>query len=334
MCSLLLKQLYELDIFALLVFKDLFEQGQANLTAKALHVSPPKVSRCLTALRQTFNDELFYRRQQGLKPTPLAESLYEPVCQFIHSVSQIEQSAQNSHRSDSQSYRDLHLAIDAELLIPFARLLGHDPFFDRHRIHLHKWDETSAEKIHTGVLDIAITSNLISQQLLQQQSIMARTEIAVIARDLHPIWPHLTELTLEQLCEYPFIDFESDPFNLASPLQLFCQQAGIELTSNFIFNNREEWLSHLLTSTAFSLSSHTHAAEINQIEGLKAALLTPQQYSSLINVLPRQEYRIIEQTLEHRRYNQQQKEAVIDVFEKVFTFARQQFVEQREVNEQ
>ncbi|MEZ9165517.1 LysR family transcriptional regulator, partial [Shewanella sp. 10N.286.55.A9] len=73
-----LKKLSELDIFCLIVFKTLYENGHANSTATALQVSAPKVSRCLTQLRITFNDELFYRRQQGLKPTPLAEALYEP----------------------------------------------------------------------------------------------------------------------------------------------------------------------------------------------------------------------------------------------------------------
>lgn len=78
MTSRLLKQLCELDIFTLMVFKNIYETGHANCTARDLAVSAPKVSRCLAALRLAFDDELFYRRQQKLKPTPLAESLYQP----------------------------------------------------------------------------------------------------------------------------------------------------------------------------------------------------------------------------------------------------------------
>lgn len=85
MSTQLLKQICELDVFTLLVFKSIFDNGHANSAAKALNVSAPKISRCLNALRLTFNDELFYRRQQGLKPTPLAESLlcrYLPIHRF------------------------------------------------------------------------------------------------------------------------------------------------------------------------------------------------------------------------------------------------------------
>ena len=79
-----LKKVSELDVFSLLVFKLIYETGFANFAAKELAVSAPKISRCLTSLRAIFNDELFFRRQQGLKPTPLAERLYQPVCQLFY----------------------------------------------------------------------------------------------------------------------------------------------------------------------------------------------------------------------------------------------------------
>lgn len=47
--------------------------------AEQLHMTQPAVSHALARLRTTFNDELFVRTRGGMKPTPKALSLADPI---------------------------------------------------------------------------------------------------------------------------------------------------------------------------------------------------------------------------------------------------------------
>ncbi|MBZ4680772.1 MAG: hypothetical protein JG763_3403, partial [Shewanella sp.] len=155
MSSRLLKQLCELDIFTLMVFKNIYETGHANCTARELAVSAPKISRCLAALRLAFDDELFYRRQQQLKPTPLAENLYQPVCDFIHSVHRLEQQVHQSRLPSSDIC--IHVAVAHGLLSSLAMKLGQTNIQQQlGQIRLYPWQDDSAEKIHRGQLDLGV----------------------------------------------------------------------------------------------------------------------------------------------------------------------------------
>src|SRR5437588_508585 len=63
----------DLDLNLVRVLVLLYETGSVTGTAEALHVSQPTVSYSLGKLRRHFDDELFRRSRQGLRPTALAD---------------------------------------------------------------------------------------------------------------------------------------------------------------------------------------------------------------------------------------------------------------------
>jgi DNA-binding transcriptional LysR family regulator len=76
----------EIDLNVLLILDALYDTGSTTLVAERLKVSQPTVSFSLGKLRDVFGDELFVRHGASMQPTPLAESIREPVRRVIETV--------------------------------------------------------------------------------------------------------------------------------------------------------------------------------------------------------------------------------------------------------
>jgi DNA-binding transcriptional LysR family regulator len=69
----------DIDLNLLRVLDALLTNGSVAGAAKALHLSPPAVSRSLARLRSVIGDPLFVRAGRSLVPTDVADSLREPA---------------------------------------------------------------------------------------------------------------------------------------------------------------------------------------------------------------------------------------------------------------
>jgi len=76
----------EIDLNLLLILDAMYDTGSTTLVAERLKVSQPTVSFSLGKLRDVFGDELFVRHGASMQPTPLAESIREPVRRVIETV--------------------------------------------------------------------------------------------------------------------------------------------------------------------------------------------------------------------------------------------------------
>ncbi|BDA61310.1 MULTISPECIES: LysR family transcriptional regulator [Shewanella] len=313
MSTQLLKQICELDVFTLLVFKSIFDNGHANSAAKALNVSAPKISRCLNALRLTFNDELFYRRQQGLKPTPLAESLYVAVCQFTDSVYHLEQSAMQLQNAASHVELPLHIAASNGLLSFLApQLSSPDVISELGQIRLHKWQDNSAELIHAGELDFGITIEPTESKELSVTRLGCISNVYVVASKHHSLWESQLEISLEHICRYSFLCIELKGFNSRiDPLELFCQRQGLLLPSIERVTDREEWYAHLLTMQSVAFCSSIDMHTVKHMPGLKLAPLPIAELHRLHETIMPPQYFLVEKPRSHRRYSQTQCELVV-----------------------
>lgn len=313
MSNPLLKQICELDVFTLLVFKTIFDTGHANSAAKALDVSAPKIGRCLNALRLTFNDELFYRRQQGLKPTPLAESLYAAICQFTNSVYNLEQSALQIQNTHNTTDLPLHIAVSNELLSFLApQLSSPDVITQLGKIRLHKWQENSAELIHAGELDFGITLENADNKELSYTRLGCISGIYVVASKHHPIWQTELSITLEHICRHPFLCLDLKGFNSkVDPLEFFCQRQGILLPSIDRVIDREEWYAHLLTIQSVAFCSSIDMHTVKHMPGLKLVPLSLTELHRLHDSMLPPQYYLVEKPRARRRYSQTQCDIVV-----------------------
>jgi DNA-binding transcriptional LysR family regulator len=72
-------ELRDIDLNLLVVFNELLRLRRVSAVADSLAMSQPAVSNALNRLRRLLGDELFLRTAKGMAPTPLAESLAEPI---------------------------------------------------------------------------------------------------------------------------------------------------------------------------------------------------------------------------------------------------------------
>ena len=307
-----LKKITELDVFCLVVFKTLYENGQANTTAIELQVSAPKISRCLTALRVAFNDELFYRRQHGLKPTPLAEQLYEPVCRFYQSIAHIEQVT--SEVGDPALLPTLNIAVTQNIMISFAVAISQHLDKDAlGNIRLHCWDPSSAELIHNGELDLGISFDTSHSVDLNSELIGSLESVYLAGRRDHPIWQNLPEITLEHIASHPFLYLESKGFNdRVDPLEIYCRNARIPLENIEKVSTREEWFCHLITMGSLSFTPAIGADICNEISALRTEVLPLEQVKLLHAQIMAPQYYLIEKNVKNRRYTPDRKAILLE----------------------
>ncbi|KPZ71115.1 HTH-type transcriptional regulator YidZ [Shewanella sp. P1-14-1] len=306
-----LKKISELDVFSLLVFKIIYETGFANLAAKELGVSAPKISRCLTALRLTFDDELFYRRQQGLKPTALAEHLYQPICEFCESASNIERIVCAGNKTNSSKV--LNIAVTPIIINSLALSLGREEVMDKlGKVRLHLWNEYSEEKIHQGDIDLGINFGGACVTELESQVIGISTSTSIAARRNHPIW-NSGYIDLEEISNYPFLILEGKGFNdKLDPFEIYCRQSGIEPPSISRVTSVSEWFCHLLTMRSFSFMSTAESKVLGSLDDLRVEKLPAFERQKLVGKCLSPEYNIIERSSPYRRYCENSREIILD----------------------
>jgi DNA-binding transcriptional LysR family regulator len=81
-------ELRDIDLNLLVLFNQLLTDGRVSKAADSLDLTQPAVSNSLAKMRRIFGDELFLRTSAGMKPTPFAEQLAEPIAYalaMIHS---------------------------------------------------------------------------------------------------------------------------------------------------------------------------------------------------------------------------------------------------------
>ena len=102
--------LKELDLNLLRLFDAVYRSGSVSRAAETLDLTQPAASQGLQRLRALLHDPLFVRAPGGVRPTPQADRLAEPV---RHALATIEQALGESQdfdpRSSGRSFR-LHLS--------------------------------------------------------------------------------------------------------------------------------------------------------------------------------------------------------------------------------
>ncbi|GAA0788479.1 MULTISPECIES: LysR family transcriptional regulator [Pseudomonadati] len=313
-----IKKISELDVFCLLVFKTIYETGYANIAAKSLGVSAPKVSRCLTSLRNTFDDELFYRRQQGLKPTPLAEQLYQPICQFSDTIDQIESVAQQTKRNPLKPV--LNVAVSPSIITSLAMSLSLPEFFNHFGpLRLHPWQNDTEEKIHKGEIDFGIGFDEQNQHGLNVTPIIEVSSLYVVANKDHPIWQCPSPISIEDIAEFDYVYLKCHGYNhRIDPLELYCQESGHFLTNIEYVSGLDDWYWHLMTMGSVSLTIMPEGLIANDIPRVCSQPLPTKELNKLKKVMNFPVYCFFEGDEQYRRYSEESKQIIITLINKLF----------------
>ncbi|ABM00433.1 LysR family transcriptional regulator [Shewanella amazonensis] len=306
------KQLAELDIFSLLLFRAIFETGHANIAARQLDVSAPKVSRALASLRLIFADELFYRRQQGFRPTPLAEQIYPAIRELTDSINLLGMQLKDHQAFHRQECQVFDLAVSSGILttlaLEFNRREGLCP-----SVVLHHWQENTADRIHAGELDLGLALAPEPHTELSYERLCDAPGLCLVGAANHPIWQY-TDICLEHICEYPFLCMNYPGFNdKVDPLELFCHREGLIPPTVLRVTDKEEWFGHLLCQHSLAFASPLEWGLLNALPGVEIKHLPAKEISRLHSGSAVPGLYLIEKPAHHRRYSPDDREKLLHI---------------------
>lgn len=188
-----------IDLNLLLAFEALIDERHVGRAARRIGLSQPAFSNAIGRLRSRLQDPLFVRTAQGMKPTPRAEQLADPIRSALAQLRQTFEAA-NSFDPAASTHR-FHIGMSDDVELRLAPLLSRAMLSGELQMQTRRleWLFTVPEaELRNGTLDLAIgyfpdarylAPGLVMEPLSQEGNV-------VIARRGHPLWKR--RLTVER----------------------------------------------------------------------------------------------------------------------------------------
>ncbi len=165
----------DLDLNLLRAFDALATEGSVTVAAERIGLSQPAVSNALARLRQLFDDPLFVRTPRGMRPTPFAQQLTQPVREALRLIQgALQQHAGFDPQSSGNTFRFYMSDIGEMVFLPgLLERIKHDaPGIKIEVVRIPIKDIHAA--LEAGELDLAIgflpglTSGMHAQSLFRE----------------------------------------------------------------------------------------------------------------------------------------------------------------------
>ncbi|MBE0614255.1 MAG: LysR family transcriptional regulator [Burkholderiales bacterium] len=106
----------DLDLNLLRAFDAIATEGSVTVAGERIGLSQPAMSNALARLRQLFDDPLFVRTPRGMRPTPFAQQLAQPVREGLRLIQgALQQHAGFDPRSSGNTFR-FHMSDIGEMV--------------------------------------------------------------------------------------------------------------------------------------------------------------------------------------------------------------------------
>ncbi|MCL1094389.1 LysR family transcriptional regulator [Shewanella kaireitica] len=193
----------------------MLDTQSVTASAKRLCLSPSSVSKTLSQLRQSLDDELFYRHGNKLVATPLARRLGPNVHQIIHDmnllITQEEFSPADYEGSFSLAMRESTFELIAAKLV--ADVLQQAPHI---KLDIHAKDSIGFEGVVKGSLDFILLPHDRSQPPIAQQDLVWETlindEMVCLMNAAHPLADKST-ISIDDYLDYSHIGISDVDLN-------------------------------------------------------------------------------------------------------------------------
>jgi LysR family transcriptional activator for leuABCD operon len=178
--------LRSIDLNLLTIFDAIMSEGQMSKAAERLHMTQPAASHALKRLRQTFDDELFMRTRHGMKPTPRAAEIAEPIREVLAIITDTFDVDQQFDPSLSDRVFNIAFGRYGELIL-LPKLLSKVNEVDTDiSVHSYLDDQaTGIELIKDGDIDFCFDFVAPEDGRLDYCNFHDQ-ELVVIARKKHP----------------------------------------------------------------------------------------------------------------------------------------------------
>ncbi|MDO6777133.1 LysR family transcriptional regulator [Shewanella sp. 3_MG-2023] len=282
-------KLQHLDYMTLLVFLRLYEFKSGKLTAEAFNVPQSKISRCLSRLRDAFDDPLFVKKVAGLEISDKAQRLYPIIKKIeINHLDLAQEIDKSNDKLDNKVVihapsgftngllRNLYQCSCMSACVKSAVLQDNGP--------------NDEEMLLNSQCDVVISCQASSHVGIQNQKICEVRDTFIVARDEHPIWNEIYKPILDRVLNYPVILTEVLHFNSdieATPLKQFADSRKRELDVAAKTNNLNEISDFLVGTDAITLVVSQGAVDhLTQNEAIRAQMIPKTERAELMRNKP------------------------------------------------
>lgn len=179
--------LSRLDLNLFIVFDAIYAQQSLTRAAEVLHVTQPAVSNSLARLRSLFDDPLFVRSPGGVRPTPLARQLIEPVRQALATLNDCVSARLDFDPAQAEQAFRIHATEQAEYgVVPalLERLTQVAPAVRLEVVFMNRRDVALA--LASGDLHLALDAPLLNHPELVSRPLHSDRYVCAF-RNAHPL---------------------------------------------------------------------------------------------------------------------------------------------------
>lgn len=176
----------KVDLNLFVVFEAIYCEGNITKAASALNLSQPAVSHSLSKLRNYFNDQLFVRQGNEMKPTAVANNVVADVREALHQLQVcLAQSQQFEPLTSRKQFTlSLHGSLEASYLpLLMQRVNREAPSIivqSNRRVRRSELEN----KLASGDIDLAIDTLLpVNDNILHTQ--LEQNQLVVLASNNH-----------------------------------------------------------------------------------------------------------------------------------------------------
>ncbi|QIR14610.1 LysR family transcriptional regulator [Shewanella aestuarii] len=226
----------KIDLNLFVVFDAIYCEGNITKAASVLNLSQPAVSHSLGKLRAYFDDALFIRQGNEMRPTPVAKNVIADVREALHQLQVCL--VQSRQFEPLTSRKNFSMSLHGSLEPYYLPILQESLAKEAPAIHLRsikRVRRTELEnKLASGDIDFAIDALIpVSENILHTQ--LQRDELVVVSRKNHPeisdqlnldTYLKLDHVLVSSRSTGPGVeDFELSRIGLHRNISLRCQHA-------------------------------------------------------------------------------------------------------------
>ena len=226
--------LRSVDLNLLVAFDMLMTERSVTRAAQRMSVGQPAMSAILGRLRKLFGDPLLVREGRGLVPTPLAESLSDPVRELLTQAESVL--SRRSEFDPATAQRTFSVIANDYLTMTFlhpllARLAVEAPGV---RLHIFPTGDDFADRLRRNDIDLLIVP-------LEAMEVYADFPHRVLFRDRYVVavdqnHPDVGDtMSLEQFSTLPYLAASSGHLRSLAEMQLdfLGVPRNVEITTGF-----------------------------------------------------------------------------------------------------
>ncbi|MES5487258.1 LysR family transcriptional regulator [Bradyrhizobium sp. INPA03-11B] len=256
--------LRSIDLNLLVALDALLTERHVTKAADRVGLSQPAMSNALNRLRAMFEDELLVRTTAGMKPTPRATELAEPLRQVLRQVERVMTSDAGFDPTRTERSFTIRMSdILACLLLPrLAAARSPDARISYNIIHLPP--ALTIDALERDEIDVAVSMGLEHSASIRSETLL-RDRMVCLMRSGHPI--KRGKLTFERFIAQEHMKVSISPTDLRFVDDVLAERGH----RRRITLNVPHWLvvPHVLKSTDLLAVMPRHLAAVLMDDGLR-----------------------------------------------------------------